>query len=316
MLTKKIETVIANCVLCILGNKKAGKQEGFLNPLIKNDSPLHTYHMDHLGPLDSTNKNYNHILAVIDSFTKFIWLYPTKSTTSKEVVAKMKLQSQVFGNPSCIITDRGTAFSSAEFQEYCTTEGIKHLMITTGLPRANGQIERINRTIIPVLTKLSLQDPTKWYKHVPKVQQTLNSTFQRSIGMTPFELLVGIKMKQKDDIIIKEALEEEFSLRFEKDRNLLRARAKNQILKVQNENRKTYNLRRREATKYKIGDLVAIKRVQMGPGKKLCAKYLGPYKVERVKSNNSYDVKREISGEGPGKTSTCAEYMKPWAGVL
>jgi len=72
--------------------------------------------------------------------------------------------SQVFRNPACIITDRDTGFSSLEFQEYCKNEGIKHLMITTGL-RANGQIERINRTIIPVLTKLLMSDPTK-YKHM------------------------------------------------------------------------------------------------------------------------------------------------------
>lgn len=54
-LTKKIENIIANCVPCILGNKKAGKQEGFLNPLIKSEIPLNIYHLDHLGPLDSTN---------------------------------------------------------------------------------------------------------------------------------------------------------------------------------------------------------------------------------------------------------------------
>jgi len=45
-LTKKIENVIASCV-CILGNKKTGKQEGFLNPLEKDDSPLNLYHLDH-----------------------------------------------------------------------------------------------------------------------------------------------------------------------------------------------------------------------------------------------------------------------------
>lgn len=146
-----------------------------------------------------------------------------------------------------------------------------------------------------------MNDPTKWYKHVPKVQQTLNTTFQRSIGMTPFELLIGVKMKQNNDILIKDALEEEFRLHFEQDRDQLRMKAKNQILKVQNENRKTYNLRRRKATEYKINDLIAIKRVQVGPGKKLCAKFLGPYKVVRVKPNNSYDVKREITGKGPMK---------------
>lgn len=156
-------------------------------------------------------------------------------------------------------------------------------MITTGLPRANGQIERINRTIIPVLTKLSINEPTKWFRHVSKVQQTLNATYQRSIGMTPFELLIGVKMKQKDDLIIKDALEKEFQLHFEQDRDQLRKQAKDQILKVQDENRKTYNLRRREPTKYKLNKLVAIKRVQMGPGKKLCAKYLGPYKIVKLK---------------------------------
>jgi len=72
MLTKKTEKMIANCIPCILRNKKARKQEGFLNPLNKSDIPLHIYHLDHLGPLESTNKNYNHNLTVIDSFTVYL----------------------------------------------------------------------------------------------------------------------------------------------------------------------------------------------------------------------------------------------------
>ncbi|KYM84801.1 hypothetical protein ALC53_05055 [Atta colombica] len=57
------------------------------------------------------------------------------------------------------------------------------------------------------------------------------------------------------------------------------------------ENRRIYNLKRRELTKAKMKNLIAIKRVQMGPVKKLCAKYLGPYKIIKIKLNNSYDVK-------------------------
>jgi len=52
----KIEKYITNCIKCILINKKLGKQEGHLHPLAKGDVPLHTYHMDHLGPLESTQK--------------------------------------------------------------------------------------------------------------------------------------------------------------------------------------------------------------------------------------------------------------------
>lgn len=160
-LTRKIEKFIANCVPCILVNKKAGKQEGFLHPLEKDSIPLYTYHVDHLGPLETTNKNYNHIFAVIDSFTKFVWLYPVKSTTSKEVISKLELQKAIFGNPMQIISDKGSAFTSHEYQDYCRNEGIKAICITTGLPRANGQIERLNRTIIPVISKLAMEDPTK-----------------------------------------------------------------------------------------------------------------------------------------------------------
>jgi len=285
-LREKIGRFISNCIHCILANKKEGKQEGFLNPLEKADLPLYVYHIDHLGLLESTRKNYNHIFIVIDSFTKFVWLYPVKSTTTKEVISKLELQKQIFGNPAIIISDRGTVFSLLEFSNYCKQEEIKHSMITTGLPRANGQVERINRTIIPILTKLSLDDPTKWYKHIPSLQQILNSTYQRSINTTPFELLTGTKMRLNNSNIT-ELLKKELQEQFEKERDTKRIQAKEQIIKVQEENNCTYNLRRKKPAKYKLGDLVAIKRVQLGPGRKLRAKYLCPYKTCKIKPNNT-----------------------------
>ncbi|GFW21149.1 transposon Tf2-11 polyprotein [Trichonephila clavipes] len=81
-----------------------------------------------------------------------------------------------------------------------TAEDIQHLQIATGVPRGNGQVERIHRTLIPVLTKLSLDDSTKWYKYVDRLQRILNTTISRSTKWTPFELLVGIKMRNKEDI--------------------------------------------------------------------------------------------------------------------
>jgi len=186
----KIEKCIASCLKCILCNKKTGRKEGLLHPLTKENVPLHTYHINHLGPFKSTNKNYKHNLAVIDFFTKFVW-YPMKSTTSKEIIKKLELQKwEIFGSPSCIISDREVSFTSAEFKNYCRDENIKHVKITAGLPRANDQIERVNciiilmLPIIPVIVvaKMSLEEPTNWYQHVPELQQTLNATYQRSIN--------------------------------------------------------------------------------------------------------------------------------------
>ncbi|GFV59340.1 pro-Pol polyprotein [Trichonephila clavipes] len=123
--------------------------------------PLSTYHVDFIGPLPSTNKSYQHIFTVVDAFTKFTWLYPVKTVSAESALEKLKQQQKTFGNPIRIISDRGSAFTSKLFNDYCDEENIQHLQIATGVPRGNGQFARIHRTLIHVLTKLSLDDSTK-----------------------------------------------------------------------------------------------------------------------------------------------------------
>jgi transposase InsO family protein len=167
---------------------------------------------------------------------------------------------QVFGNPRTIITDRGTAFTCADFQQYCTGENIKHINVTTGVPRGNGQVERINRIIIPVLTKLSFEKPEAWYRQVRPLQEALNSTHQCSINTSPFELLFGVKMLRSEDILLQEVIEEQYAKLFIAERDELRKEAKQQIKKIQEKNIKNYNRKRKMAREYKPGDQVAIKR--------------------------------------------------------
>lgn len=90
-----------------------------MHPIDKGDVPLDTYHIDHVGPMVNTQKRYKHILVVIDAFSKFVWLYPTRSTDTAEVINRLTNQASIFGNPRRIISDRGTAFTSNDFQEYC-----------------------------------------------------------------------------------------------------------------------------------------------------------------------------------------------------
>ncbi|GFY59692.1 retrovirus-related Pol polyprotein from transposon 297 [Trichonephila inaurata madagascariensis] len=291
-------------------NKKTGKKEGFLNPISKVNIPLSTYHVDFIGPLPSTNKSYQHILTVVDAFTKFTWLYPVKTVSAENALEKLKLQQKTFGNPVRIITDRGSAFTSKLFNDYCTEENIQHLQIATGIPRGNGQVERIHRTLIPVLTKLSLDDSTKWYKYVDRLQRILNSTICRSTKWTPFKLLIGTKMRNKEDIRIRVLLLEEMAEELQEQREFLRNDAKKNIETIQSENRKTYNKRRKIAPMYKEGDLVAIQRTQFGTGLKLRPKFLGPYKITKVNSRDRYEVEKVGHHEGPNSTTTSADLMK------
>ncbi|GFX71198.1 hypothetical protein TNCV_3409681 [Trichonephila clavipes] len=309
-LSNVVKKVIVNCVPCILANEKTGKKEGFLNPISKESIPLSTYHVDFIGPLPSTNKSYQHIFTVVDSFTKFTWLYPVKTVSAESAFEKLKQQQKTFGNPIRIISDRGSAFTSKLSNDYCDEENIQHLQIATGVPRGNGQVERIHRTLIPVLTKLSLHDSTKWYKYVDRLQRILNSTISRSTKWTPFELLVGIKMRNKEDILIKDLLLEEMAKELLEQREFLRNEARKNIETLQSENRKTYNRRRKKASLYKEGDLVAIQRTQFGAGLKLRPKFLGPYKVTKVNSKDRYEVEKVGQHDGPNSTTTSVDLMK------
>ena len=70
----KVPSVVRNCLECIITETKAGRKEGFLNPIDKSDKPLVVYHLDHVGPMEATHKQYNHILVVVDGFSNFVWL--------------------------------------------------------------------------------------------------------------------------------------------------------------------------------------------------------------------------------------------------
>ncbi|GFW54455.1 blastopia polyprotein [Trichonephila clavipes] len=124
-------------------------------------------------------------------------------TSSHQSMHRLTKRSMPTGLPGPItanynrIYDKGSAFTSTEFQNVCQEESIDHIQITTAVPCGKGQIVRLHETIIPVLTKLTIEEPEKWFKHVHRLQSIMNSTTTRSIKFTPFEVLIGDENKKQ-----------------------------------------------------------------------------------------------------------------------
>ncbi|XP_055951482.1 uncharacterized protein LOC129987539 [Argiope bruennichi] len=214
----------------------------------------------------------------------FVWLYPVKGVTANDAITKLQLQEAVFRNPMRIITDKG-----------------------------NGQVERVHGTLIPLLAKLSINDPTKWYTHVQAAQRVFNSTAPRSTKFTPFELMIGVQMRHKNDQKILDILQEKYEQMVIDNREEIREEARQNILRLQEENKRAYNKRRKKATQYNPGDLVAIQRTQFGSGLKLRPKFHGPYRMTAKKPHERYLVEKVEIHEGPNHTYTAVDYMKPWS---
>ncbi|KAL0869533.1 hypothetical protein ABMA27_005803 [Loxostege sticticalis] len=102
---------------------------------------------------------------------------------SNVTINKLKEYFSIFGAPKRLISDRGSSFTSTSFKKFVDETGIKHVLNAVATPRANGQVERYNRTLLEALTAKCIGEPeSRWDTHVQEVQWGLNNTHNRGIG--------------------------------------------------------------------------------------------------------------------------------------
>lgn len=88
-INNKVKDHVQNCLKCITFSPKSGPIEGFLHNIPKSSKPFKMVHIDHCGPVDR-NSSKKHIFVVIDACTKFVKLYSTKTTATKEVIKALR----------------------------------------------------------------------------------------------------------------------------------------------------------------------------------------------------------------------------------
>jgi len=126
-----------------------------------------------------------YILVIVDNLTKYVKLYPVKSCGTDVVLKSLNNFIKLFGEPRRIISDRGTAFTSKNFEDYCQQHGIRHSLVSVRHPQGNGQAERVNSTLVPVLQANMNSDRT-WDQDILNIERQLNNAYNKTIGQTPF----------------------------------------------------------------------------------------------------------------------------------
>lgn len=288
-LRTKVKKFITNCLKCITYSTISNRVEGHLNCPDKGDVPFNCIHIDHYGPLEKTRHRQKYIFEIIDAFTKFVKFYPVVSTGTDEVIKYLKLYFQTYSKPKIIVSDRGSAFMSDRFKEFLREHSVKHVAIATATPHANGQMERINRSLTSILSKLSAST-SSWDQILSEAEFSINNTINRSTGQSPAKLLFGVNQVGT----VKDSLHELLKEQVNEARNLdiLRSNAVANIIKTNEYNTNYYNKKHKTPTKFKLGDYVVIKNFDVTPGinKKLLPKYRGPYVIKAVLDNDRYVI--------------------------
>lgn len=285
-----VKRYISTCLGCLYNKEPAGRRPGYLHPIEKIGTPLHTIHIDHLGPFVQSKKKNAYLIVAVDAFTKYVFMKAVPNT--KEIHVEKFLNEKIiaiFGVPKRIICDKGTCYTSKKFREFCERLGIKVVFNATATPRANGQVERYNKTILASLASTS-SDEERWDNEVTKVNWGLNVTMNKATGKSPFELLFGYTPRSVDDAFLATEIDTD---QYDTNVATTRADVKERLQENQQREKLRYDRKRCDSKKFREGQLVLIKKVRTGNevgSKKLLPKYDGPFLVQRILPNDRFVV--------------------------
>lgn len=240
-----------------------------------------------------------------------------RNTKSGPTIKALKDVFFTFGHPCRIISDRGTSFTSTEFNRFCTEFEVVHVLNAVSSPRSNGQVERYNRTVLDSLRAYTDRlGESKWDLDLGKIQWGLNNTLNKGIGKTPAEVLFCKRPLNRGEGSLGEAIVE--TRRNDRDADEIRQDVNERISKDQADQRQRFDQKRKAAKTYIVGDLVKIlKNAPSNDGKsrKLLPKYTGPFKISKILGNDRYEV-TNIEGmnitRGKYKNIWAADRIHPW----
>ena len=96
-----------------------------------------------------------------------------------------------FGCPLELHSDHGHNFESRMFKIVCDLLNIVNTRTTPYRPRANGQVELMNRTILQILRCFFRGQQEDWDLHLATVCMAIRSTVNRQTGSTPYFQMLG-----------------------------------------------------------------------------------------------------------------------------
>lgn len=314
-----VKKYVASCLECAHHKIPSGPKSGELHPIPKIDKPFHTIHGDHLGPFIRTKRGNTYILVIIDAFTKFINLTAVRNTKSSTSIRVFKEHFSYFGTPTRLITDQGTSFTSKLFKSFVVTAGIKHICNAVATPRANGQVERYNRTILASLGAMNHDQPNgKWDEHLPDLQLGINTTINATTKKTPTELLFGYNVTNPSQGILNEVISDVASGSVtDVDLSKTRSDASELIQIQQEKSKEKFDKHRNTTVVFNEGDLVRVIRAVTGiegQSKKLEPKCQGPYRIKKVLPNDRFVIEdTPITRKGRRYESVVAiDKIFPW----
>lgn len=122
------------CMDCVIHKRPSEHQPELLYPMPPGRHLFAILHIDHLGPFEKSRRGNQCLLVIVDNMTKYVTLYPSKTTNTAGVTKRLVVFIELRGLLDRIISDKGNTFTSNKFKEFCQSKGINHTFNSTRHP--------------------------------------------------------------------------------------------------------------------------------------------------------------------------------------
>ena len=187
---EEVKKICLNCRVCA-ELKPRYYNNNLHEPLIRSSRPWERISIDFKGPVEGKN---SYVLFVVDEFSRYPFAFPCKNMSSSTVIQCLSQLFCLFGLPSCVHSDRGSAFVSRELKEYLNCRGVSTTTSTPYHPTGNAQCERINQTVwktLLLLLKGHGQPTSSWEALLPEALHAVRSLLCTTTNCTPHERFLG-----------------------------------------------------------------------------------------------------------------------------
>jgi len=304
---------IESCDSCQRDTKP--KHKNPLNPIAVS-GPFEIVGIDHVGPLTKSKKGFEYIIVAQDYLTKWPIAEAVKTTNTEEALEFIRDRIiSVYGSPKQIISDQGAAFTSHRWRTMMEKWKINHITTSLANPQANGQVERMNQTILKSLRRTLGSKKELWPDLLQLVLMDYRVTTQDTTGYSPSQLLFGRQMRLLIEMDFETRESEDWDKAIKKRITQLdlieqnQVKASEKIKAKQQKMKERYDKGIKKKKTFEIGDQVLL----YGPkNSKLATIGVGPYKIISKGRYNSYEL--ELGGIKTWQTGTRLDHYKDRSG--
>jgi len=191
-----VKKFVEKCKVCQYA-KGRSQNTGLYQPLPIPDRSWVAVSMDFVMGLPKTHRGNDSIYVVVDGFSKMAHFIACKKINDATHIANLFFYEilRLCGLPMSIVSDRDTKFVGNFSRTLWKKLGTKLSFSSAYHPQTDGQTKLVNRSLGDILRSLVHQNRKQWDLALAQAEFAYNGTPNRSIGMSPFQIIFGMHLR-------------------------------------------------------------------------------------------------------------------------